>query len=195
MEPTHPLSLAGSSRVISVAALRRLGAEHTLSAEIDDNLLAEVRPLPTFDPNERTKLHARGLRRFIATVENERIVAEVELEHTDEWFLDLMPLRILANIPRDASALFPDTDPADWKPDVARGKATNFAHTWILGYNPKRATEKFLHGIGLYFPKILPKVETGLTILRCSGRTRLTKDQRHELVKALQSVEQALRDY
>ena len=195
MEPTHPLSLAGSSRVISVAALRRLGAEHTLSAEINDNLLAEVRPFPTFDPNERAKLHARGLRRFIATVESEGIVAEVELEHTDEWFLDLMPLRILANIPQDASALFPETDPGDWKPEVARGKATNFTHQWILGYNPKRATEKFLNGIGLYFPTILPKVEPVLAILRCSGRSRLTKHQRHEVVKALKSVEEALRDY
>lgn len=195
MEPTHPLSLAGSSRVISVAALRRLGAERAISPEINDNLLAEVRPHPTFDPNERAKLHARGLRRFIATVENERIVVEVELEHTDEWFLDLMPLRILANIPPDASALLPVSDPADWKPDVARGTATRFTHRWILGYNPKRATERFLYGIGAHFPSLLPRVKPALAILQSSGRSRLTKQQRHEVVRALESVEQTLRKY
>lgn len=191
MEPTHPLSLAGSSRVISVAALRRLGADLPVGPEMNDDLLAEVRPHPTFDPSERAELQSRGVRRFVATIENERTVVEVDLENTDAWFLELIPLRTLANIPNDASALFPLSATAQWKPEVVRGYATALMRAWVAGRNPKLKTREFLTSITVAEVPLATVLQPALRLLSRKNPAHLNKHQRNVVVTALELIIQS----
>lgn len=188
MDTPNPLSLSAPSRVTSVAELRRIGADIPYDTDLDDSDLAEVRPHPAFDPNERAELRSRGVRRFLATVETERTLVQVEVETSEAWFVELMPLRILANVPEDASALCPVPEALDWRPDVVRGFATAFLHQWNNRRSPKRKTRGFLTAISLVRPSIAPVLQPAIRILSTSGTERLNKFQRRIVTDALELV-------
>lgn len=194
MKHSNPLSMSAPSRVTSVAELRRLGAEIPDDPDLDDRCLAEVRPHPTFDPNERAALMARGIRRFVATVETERQVLQLDIETTEKWFVELMPLRILANLPDDASSLVgsptADLTPAvlAWKPDVARGFATGFLQQWRAGRCPKKRTRAFLTAVSVVRPSVEPMLKPAIRLLSTPSSQRLNKFQRRMVTDALELV-------
>lgn len=194
MNHPNPLSMSAPSRVTSVAELRRLGAQIPNDADFDDSCLAEVRPHPTFDPNERADLMSRGVRRFLATVETERNVLNIDVEMTDKWFVELMPLRILANVPEDISSLTgsPTSDSLStvlaWNPEVARGFATGFLEQWGVGRSPKKKTRAFLTAVSVVRPSVAPMLTPAIRLLSTPSAQRLNKFQRRMVTDALELV-------
>ena len=188
MGDRRPLSFAAPSKVASVEMLRRLGAAVPQTPDILDGCLAEVRPNPAFDPRDRADLEARGVRRFIATIETEESIYNFDVETSEQWFLDLMPLRILANIPDDASALEPNPNDIKWNPEVARGFATALRRNWADGRSPRKRTAAFLTAMDVVHQSLLPVLGPVITLLSSPDKRRLRKDERRLVVEALDSV-------
>jgi len=188
MSERRPLSFAAPSKVASVVMLRRLGADVSRIPDMLDACLAEVRPNPAFDPRDRADLEARGVRRFIATIETEESIFEVDVETSEQWFLELMPLRILANIPDDASALEPSPNDVHWNPEVARGFATELRRNWVDGRSPRKRTAAFLTAVGVVQPSLQPALGRVVVLLSSPDKRRLCKDERRMVVEALDSV-------
>ena len=188
MGDRRPLSFAAPSKVASVALLRRLGADIPQTPDMLDGCLAEVRPNPAFDPRDRADLEARGVRRFIATIETEESIYTFDVEAREEWFLELMPLRILANIPDDASALEPSPNDVHWNPEVARGFATALRRSWVDGRSPRKRTAVFLTAVGDVLEPLRPVLGPVVALLSSPDKRRLRKDERRMVIEALESV-------
>jgi len=188
MSERKPLSFASPSKVASVAMLRRLGTDIPWIPDMLDGCLAEVRPNPAFDPRDRADLHARGVRRFIATIETEVNIFEFDVEANEQWFLDLMPLRILANIPDDASALEPSPNHLNWNSEAALGFAAALRGNWADGRNPRKQTAKFLAAAAVAHQSLRPVLGPVVALLSSPNKRRLRNDERRMVVDALESV-------
>lgn len=188
--------MSAPSRVTSVAELRRLGVKIPDDPDFEDCCLAEIRPR-ALNANERADLTSRGVQRFLATVETERQLLQVDVETTKEWFVELMPLRILANVPDNASALIEPSqaDPAPLIPalksDVAHGFATGFLQQWCAGRSPKKKTRAFLTAASFAAPALEPMLKPAIHLLSTPSSQRLTTSQRRMVINALESIIQA----
>lgn len=87
------------SRIVSVGTLREWGVEFPTLNQNQHAVLAEVRP-EVGQPNSE-----ESARLFVATAEVENGVFQARFKATKEWFLELVPISILLNIPNDLSAI------------------------------------------------------------------------------------------
>ena len=133
-----------SSRVVSVATLKRIGvlSPNTQATPlVEDDALAEVFPCW---PSAFERAGRNGKATFVASIATDLGNRQLVFEGRCGWFHDLMPISILLNFPDDARVICRQVKIDAAVAREAQPKLKVLLKNWADGRTPRTRTVKYL---------------------------------------------------